>query len=205
VGESEVGGFIGRAGGGIGVSRGYSAGYVVGARVGTGGFAGALGGGDNTAGGAVSVDGCYWDVGRSGKTVSVGGVGAGTAEMRKKETYAGWDFKGVWDISGGYPWLRGLKPDSASEVFFERRRAPVTVTVSAKPLLRVAGRAICVNAPPGETVRIRLIDMRGKTVARYEVAGAKKLLMDKAASGAYIVEARRRGRYEAVSSVGIFK
>ena len=206
VGESEVGGFIGKAGGGVGVSRGYSAGYVVGGRVGTGGFAGALGGADNgSVGGAVFMEGCYWDVGRSGKSVSVGGVGAGTAEMRRKETYAGWDFKNVWNIGAGYPWLRGLEPDSTPEVFFERRRAPVTVSVSAKPLLRVIGRAIYVNAPPGETVRIKLIDMRGKTIAGYEVAGAKKLLMDKAASGAYIVEAKRRGRRETVSSVGIFK
>jgi len=207
VGEGGVGGFIGRAGGGIGVSRGYSAGFVVGGWSGTGGFAGMLGGGGyGSAGGAVSIEGCYWDVGRSRRPASVDGVGVSSADMRRKGTYAGWDFDGVWDIGGGYPWLRGLEPDSIPGIFFERRRAaPVTVTVSAKPLLRVIGRAIYVNAPPGEPVRIRLIDMRGKTIAKYEVAGAKKLSMDKAASGGYIVEARRRGRWEAVSSVGIFK
>jgi hypothetical protein len=206
-GDGPVGGFICRAGGGIGVLRCYSAGLVMGVGLGAGGFAGTLGGGNpGYSGGAVSIAGCYWDAERSGMTVSVGGVGRGTAEMRLRGTYAGWDFESVWEIDGGYPRLAGLAPDLAPEVSFEQRRVSAPpAPVSAKPLVRVAGRAVYVNARPGESVQIRLIDMRGKTIARYDVAGAKKLSMDKLAAGGYILEARRRGRREFVSSMRILR
>jgi len=203
-GEWGVGGFIGRAGGGIGVSRSYSAGSVAGGVAASGGFAGTLGGGDDgAAGGAVSMTGCYWDAERSGSGASVGGVGMGTEAMRRKETYAGWDFEGVWEIDGGYPRLRGLAQDSVPGFSFEQRRPPAAAPASVKPLARAAGRAVYVNARPGERVRIRLIDMRGKTVAKYETAGAKKLLIDNVPSGVYIVEAGRRGRREFAAPIRI--
>jgi hypothetical protein len=208
-GEGPLGGFICYAGGGIGVSRSYSAGLVLGvaarAKAGMGGFAGTLGGGNfGSAGGAVLMTGCYWDVGKSGMNASAGGVGASTAEMRLAETYAGWDFESVWEINGGYPKLRGLAPDSIPGIFAQQRRTP-SPEVSVRPPVRVVGRAVYVNARQGERVQIRLIDMKGKIVARYNVTGTKKLSIDKAASGAYIVEARRSGRRIFVSSMRIFK
>ncbi|GBU21498.1 hypothetical protein R80B4_01391 [Fibrobacteres bacterium R8-0-B4] len=206
-GEGPVGGFICRAGGGVGVLRGYSAGSAAGVGLGAGGFAGTLGGGSGgSAGVAVSIAGCYWDAERSGMSVSVGGVGKSAAEMRIKGTYTGWNFEGVWEMpDGGYPRLSGLAVDSTPERSFEQRRAPSS-TADAKPLVRVTGRAVYVNASPGERVRIRLIDMRGKTVARYSAVGQMKLSLDKLASGAYIVEVRRRGGREGfTAATRIFK
>ncbi|MDR2592242.1 MAG: hypothetical protein LBC59_05480 [Chitinispirillales bacterium] len=207
-GEGAAGGFICRTGGGIGVLRAYSAGLVIGAGLGSGGFSGTLGGGSGgSAGGAVSINGCYWDAERSGMDVSVGGIGKSAAEMRLKSTYAGWDFDGVWEMTeGDYPRLSGFARDSIQEAFFEQWRVSTPAARNnAKPLVRVSGRAVYVNARPGAPVRINLIDMRGKTVARYDVAGTKKLSLDKLASGRYIVEARLRGRREFVSPVRIFK
>ena len=206
-GERGVGGFIGRIGGGMGVSRGYSAGPVLGGgAAGTGGFAGMLSGaGYGAVDRAASMTGCYWDAERSLKSVSAGGVGAGTAEMRRKETYAGWDFENIWIIDGGYPQLRGLEADPLAELFFERRREPASASASAAPLVRAAGRTVYVNAGPGEPVTVRLIDMRGKTVARREAVGAEKLRMDGVASGRYILEARRRGKREFAAPMRIFK
>jgi hypothetical protein len=175
---------------------------------GAGGFAGTLGGGaGGFAGGVVSIAGCYWDAERSGRGVSAGGVGVSTAEMSSEGTYVGWDFAGVWDIGAvGYPWLRGLAPEEIPGVFLERRRRVASAGVSGKPLVRVVGRVVYVNAPNGEPVRIRLIDMRGKTVAKYDVVGMTKVLIDnRAVSGRYILEASRRGKREGVRSVRFFK
>jgi hypothetical protein len=209
VGGSGVsGGFIGLAGGGIGVSRGYSAGSVAGMWAGAGGFAGTLGGGaGGFSGGVVSIADCYWDAERSTRGLSAGGIGVSTAEMSSEGTYAGWDFARVWDIGAvGYPWLRGLVPEEIPGVFLERRRRVESADVSGKPLVRVVGRSVYVNAPKGEPVRIRLIDMRGKTVARYDVVGAAKLSIgDRAVSGRYLLEASRRGKREGVWSVRFFK
>ena len=210
-GEGPLGGFIGYAGDGVGVSRSYSAGLVlmVDARLkaAVGGFTGALGGAGYgiAGGGAVLMTACYWDVSVSGMNASAGGVGVNTAEMRVEGTYAGWDFKGVWEINGGYPKLRGLAPDSIPDIFAQQRRASSAAEVSVKPIVRVVGRTVYVNAKKGELIRIRLIDMRGKVIAKYDVAGTKKLLIDKAASGVYILEARRRGGRVFATSMRIFK
>ena len=50
----------------------------------------------------------FWDVESSGQLESAGGVGKITAEMKKKETFKGWDFADVWDIveNQTYPFLR---------------------------------------------------------------------------------------------------
>jgi hypothetical protein len=205
-GDGVSGGFMGLAGGGVGVLRGYSAGYVAGVGVWSGGFAGTLGGGDHgSAGGAVSVEGCYWDAGRSMRGVSAAGAGRVTAEMLRRSTYIGWDFEDVWSIGGGYPRLRGLEPDSVPGVSFEQRRASVSAS-GKRPLVRVAGGVVYVNAPKGESVRIRLVDMRGKVVAMYDVVGTARLSIGKkAASGRYILEARRRGARVFVSPMRVLK
>jgi len=164
------------------------------------------GGGSGFAGSVVSMAGCYWDVERSGRGWSAGGVGVSTAEMSFRGTYAGWDFDGVWDIGeGGYPWLRGLVPESIPGASFEQGRV-VSAKVMDKPLVRVVGGVIYVNARKGEPVRVRVIDMRGKTVAGYNVVGTARLsVKNKAASGRYIVEVSRRGRREGVWSMRIFR
>jgi hypothetical protein len=45
--------------------------------------------------------------------------GKTTAEMQAQGTYAGWDFTSIWDIDGGYPFLRnvdGVDGDGYTEV-----------------------------------------------------------------------------------------
>jgi hypothetical protein len=59
--------------------------------VGTGSLSGGLIGKKE---GAVPVTSSYWDKETSGQPTSNGGVGKTTAEMLRKETYQGWDFKG---------------------------------------------------------------------------------------------------------------
>lgn len=206
VGDGIVGGFAGAAADGMRLSQCYSSGVVTGVGIGAGGFAGTLGVDSGVAGGdAVLIAGCYWDVERSGKVASAGGRGRGTAEMSRRSTYIGWDFAEVWDIAvgRGYPWLRGLAPGSVPGVSFERKRS--IAAVSVKPLIRVVGRAIRVNAQSGEPIQIRLLDMRGKTVAMYNAVGSAKLFIDKIPSGRYIAEASERGRRVGVSAIRILK
>ncbi|MCA1901996.1 MAG: PASTA domain-containing protein [Candidatus Hydrogenedens sp.] len=50
----------------------------------------------------------FWDMETSRTTVSALGTGKYTNDMKKKNTYTGWDFNNVWDIVDGssYPFLR---------------------------------------------------------------------------------------------------
>jgi hypothetical protein len=199
-----VGGFIGEAGGGIRIFQAYSAGFVAGAGIGAGGFAGILGGG-GAGGEAVLITGCYWDAERSGKGGSAGGRGIGSAEMARPEAYGGWDFENVWEIgAAGYPWLRGLAPEFTPGAALEPSRLPPGAP-AAQPLLRVTGGAIRVNARPGAAIQIRLVDMRGKIAAKYDAVGKAKLTFDNVPSGRYIVEAVERGRRVGAARIRVLK
>ena len=49
----------------------------------------------------------FWDTETSGQAVSAGGTGKTTAEMQQQGTFdPPWDFTNIWDIAGGYPFLR---------------------------------------------------------------------------------------------------
>jgi len=52
----------------------------------------------------------FWDIETSGTTLSAGGIGKTTAEMKQKDTFSntGWDFEAMWDIIEGdtYPFLK---------------------------------------------------------------------------------------------------
>ena len=79
---------------------------------------GAVSGSSNKVGGLVgynysydSVSGSFWDTETSGQTISTGGTGKTTAEMKTFSTFtsAGWDFASVWAMPlRQYPmlWLR---------------------------------------------------------------------------------------------------
>jgi hypothetical protein len=166
---------------------------------GVGGFAGTLGGG----GGGILITACYWDVERSGKNASAGGFGRSSVDMALPRTYSGWDFENIWVINGGYPRLRELAHEPSPEVFFEPKR--LSAPTADKPLIRVTGRMIRVNAPPGVLIRIRLIDIRGRTVAGYNAVGVDKLPLNKIPTGKYIVEARERGRRVSAMPIRILK
>jgi len=50
----------------------------------------------------------YWDVEASGQTLSAGGAGKTTWQMRQRSTFGDWDFTDIWDIveDQTYPFLR---------------------------------------------------------------------------------------------------
>ncbi len=79
----------------------YSTGSVSGDGSGIGGLLGVDGG----AGGIVSNS--YWDNQTSGQSISYGGTGKTTAQMKNVATYSSWDFTNIWrEIPNDYPKLR---------------------------------------------------------------------------------------------------
>lgn len=56
-----------------------------------------------------TVTGSYWDIQRSETTVSAGGTGKTTLEMKTRVTFVDWNFDTIWEIKPGrYPHLIGL-------------------------------------------------------------------------------------------------
>jgi hypothetical protein len=103
-GKDIVGGLAGYNDSDGGIISGYSVGLVIGkVSSNTGGLIG-----DND--GRVSLS--YYDKQTSKQSDSGKGEGKTTAQMKQKATFAGWDFKKVWDIKSeandGYPSLRDL-------------------------------------------------------------------------------------------------
>jgi hypothetical protein len=56
----------------------------------------------------ITVTSSFWDTQTRGQSASAGGTGETTAEMLSGETFTGWDFADIWNISEGsdYPRLR---------------------------------------------------------------------------------------------------
>lgn len=97
------------------VLNSYSTGPVTGpAKTGTGGLVGISSG---------AVDASFWNVQTSGQTISAGGTGCTTAQMRQESTYtdAGWSFTATWAIlpAGGYPFLLWTATDSDSDGVYD--------------------------------------------------------------------------------------
>jgi hypothetical protein len=55
------------------------------------------------------------------------------------------------------------------------------------PLMTVKGRTLSVNS----NVRIRIVDMRGKTMAKFNIQGGSNLSLKNIPAGSYIIEAKR--------------
>jgi len=72
---------------------------------------------------------------------------------------------------------------------------------SAKPLLSLRGNTLTLSAPANTVYGIRLIDVRGKTVARYKPSGGSSISLAKIPSGRYLVEARGAGKVERMAVV----
>jgi PKD repeat protein len=77
----------------------YSAGSV---QAGMGGLVGVQ---DNAA----TTTSSFWDTETSGTTISAGGAGKFTSDMKSQSTFTDWDFTSIWgmnvDINDGYPYL----------------------------------------------------------------------------------------------------
>jgi hypothetical protein len=101
-GESDVGGFAGLTGAVI--SRSYSTGAVTQGQTASnlGGFIGRF-----VNGGTLTATECYYDQTASGRSISAGGTGKTTFEMKDPSTFVNYD-SSIWDIkSGAYPTLIG--------------------------------------------------------------------------------------------------
>lgn len=55
----------------------------------------------------------YYDTITSGQTISAGGTGKTTTEMKTQSTFTNWDFTNVWAIDGDYPFLQVFGVPSA--------------------------------------------------------------------------------------------
>jgi len=99
-GLGRVGGLVGYLGSGATVDFSYSTGQVTATSM--------LGGliGDNVSTTFTNVTNSYWDITTSGMTISEGGTGKTTSEMKTQSTYKGWDFNSTWGINGDYPYLQ---------------------------------------------------------------------------------------------------
>jgi len=195
-GTEAAGGFAGDVSRGAEFYQCYSTGYVDGSGS-KGGFAGASG----TGGGTAVM--CYWDSEVSEQETSAGGLGLGrgTMEMMYAPTYVGWDFAGVWGIKNSgknYPHLQEVEPEKYPGMYKPRQ---ASARQAGKRLLKVRGRVMTINAPQGAAWLIRVVDMKGKTVARYDTRNGTRISLNKIPPGRYMVEARNRGKRAGVSGL----
>jgi len=193
---SAIGGFVGEAAGAdAAVYQCYSGAIVTSGSTGSG-FAGAVGRG-------ASVSMCYYDVDRleAALLAEEAAVGRKSAEMSYMTTYAGWDSQ-AWAIDGSgksYPYLRELRPNTLPSPSLSK--SGVTRAAAAiRPAVSVRGRTMRVSAG-GAGARIRLIDMKGKTVMRRDINGGGNISLTKIPSGRYIAEITQKGRRAEASAV----
>ena len=64
------------------------------------------------------VSNSYWEINTSGTSLSAGGTGKTTEEMKLPGTYVGWDFTNTWGLEAGknkgYPFLKDNTPPTAA-------------------------------------------------------------------------------------------
>jgi len=193
-GSSNTGGLIGEISDGGRAFQSYSFGQVRGSGSDIGGFAGAAEAGAVTA--------CYWDIESSGRNTSAaGGIGRLTSDMKIKSTYAGWNWD-VWDIDAekSYPYIASVKPEDLPGL--NKFRTQTSSIARSRPFAMINGRTLTINAPnPSANLQVNLIDMRGKTIARYNTKGSARISLSKVPSGRYIVEAREKGKRVNISKI----
>jgi hypothetical protein len=213
-GSSYIGGFVGDMDATSSISNSYSTAEVSGSYSNIGGFVGRLSGtvtncyatgrvladGDPSGGlvgarvGSGRAVSSYWDTQTTGFDVSAAGVGLSTAAMKAESSYEGWDFVSTWAIdanaNGGYPTLR---VDAPVSVKFRSAQ----VRNGANPLLprvTVRGKTLTLTAVSAQSAyKIRLVDMRGKTVARFKAQGGGSFSLWGVSSGRYVVEVSGSG------------
>lgn len=116
-GKGRVGGLVGNLNVNSGIDKSYSTGLVTvtpDPNLYNGGLVGSVAG-------TPSITNSYWDINTSGQTISAGGTGLTTSEMKTQSSYNNWDFISTWGINGDYPYL---------QVFGVPTAPPKTETVS---------------------------------------------------------------------------
>ncbi|MCL2688914.1 MAG: T9SS type A sorting domain-containing protein [Chitinispirillia bacterium] len=183
-GGERIGGLIGEITGNGIVYQSYSAGQAVSANREIFGLTGAA------REGAVSASYFIAPISQAD------GFGLTSLDMRDRSKFTGWDFENVWNISdGSYPFLREIKPhDDDLPGINKFSIKQVSSITRAKPFALVNGRTLIINTNPSTELRVSLIDMRGRTIARYNTKGSARISLSKVPSGRYVVEARENGR-----------
>lgn len=96
-GVTRIGGLVGYSSStNCKIENSYSTGHVTS----TGVLGGLIGEGAST------VTNSFWDIKTSGVSISAGGIGKTTEEMKIQSTYTNWDFISTWGINGDYPYLQ---------------------------------------------------------------------------------------------------
>ena len=160
--------------------------------------------GDGITGGLIgaselaTVTNSYWDTETSGLTTSAGGEGRTTAQMNRQATFIGWDFDDIWQIDEGtgYPYLSALAHTSVIDNRITRNTA-----IKPAPLITVKGKTLNIKALPNSDLQIKLFDMRGKTLARFNTRGSNSFSLAKIPAGRYLVETRENGKRVGTTAV----
>ncbi|MDR0307417.1 MAG: CotH kinase family protein [Chitinispirillales bacterium] len=97
----------------------------------------------------------------------------------------------VVTITGMGDYYNGSKDVGFTIILYSSARTGQNAAGTYKPLMTVRGRTLTVNASPGSKVGVRVVNMRGKTAARFNVKGGSTLSLKKIPAGAYIIEAER--------------
>ncbi|WP_003545435.1 GLUG motif-containing protein [Desulfotomaculum nigrificans] len=73
----------------------------------------------------------YFDINTSGQTISAGGTGKTTTEMKQQSTYINWDFTSIWGINNDYPYLQIFGISTPSGVVEERQVVSYITDISS--------------------------------------------------------------------------
>jgi len=140
----------------------------------------------------IGVVNSFWDTDVSGLNTSAGGSGKSSDLMKQAATYTGWNFTDVWTIDEGsdYPRLLAFTSGYTSVKGKTITRAPT----AQRPLIAVRGRVLRVNADTNTELNIRIIDLRGKTLARFKSNGSENISLTKIPAGRYIAETKVNGK-----------
>ena len=75
------------------------------------------------------IENCFWNIETSGWTSSTGGTGKTTEQLKKIETYNGWDFNNIWEIiplmNNGYPQFQWATNTSRIKNYYPNKMANV--------------------------------------------------------------------------------
>jgi hypothetical protein len=125
--------------------------------------------------------------------VTAGGNGKTTAEMMRRSTFEGWDFTNIWRINEGesYPYLAWQTAPPMTSIS-RNTTARGANRNSFAPTVTLRGRTLDVKTSSPANLQVRLVDMRGRTAARFNVTGGTggNFHLNKTAAGRYIVDMR---------------
>ena len=136
----------------------------------------------------------FWDyqtVGGYSTYINSFDDGRTTAEMYRQSTFVGWDFENVWriDEENGYPYLAW---QSGGVTSASRDRVSRGINKNSfAPAVTVRGKMLNVKTLSStQNLQVRLIDMRGRTMTRFDMTGGGNMSLNKISAGRYIVDMR---------------